>query len=333
MRARPSSLRRPRGRCSAIGLATATALVAGLLTLLLPGGAHAGIVAHDPSDETAGELGANAIEQAKPRAMPQVTGAGAAGAGGGGSGSVSSLPPAGASGGSAAGIDSFESHQVPSPTAYPNSANGKLFGRIPWIGAYSCSASVVRTRNRSVIFTAGHCVKEPGRGGWARHLTFIPAYADGQRPFGSWTWRRVFTPRRWAKHGNSNFDYAAIVLRRDRGRRVGHVTGTLGFAFGARRNRKYRAVGYPVNRAQGQLMWECRSTYEGPDPFYFGPGPVPLGIGCDMLNGSSGGGWTIAGNRLASLSSFGLIGRPDELYGPRFTRRANQVRLKAGRMR
>lgn len=269
--------------------------------------------------------------------MPRAPSAGAAGPaqgqGGGASGSISGLPPAaGERSASTARTGPFESHQVDEPASYPNSTNGKLFGRIPWIGAYSCSASVVRTRNRSVIFTAGHCVKEPGRGGWARHLTFIPAYADGSRPFGSWTWRRVLTPKRWAKRGNPNFDYAAVVLKQDEGgRRVGHVTGTLGFAFGARRNRRYRAVGYPVNRARGELMWECRSAYEGPDPYYFGPGPVPLGIGCDMLNGSSGGGWTIAGNRLASLSSFGLIGRPDELYGPRFTRRANRIRLRAGR--
>jgi hypothetical protein len=311
------------------------------LALTLPAGAAARIVVHPHAGGDRPGLGAAAIERAEPRSIPLVRGAGKAGrhpnddSGDSSSGSIPGRPPTvratRAGGGTKkAARQVFASRAVIGPTTYPNSANGKLFGRIRKVGTYSCSASVVRTRNRSVIFTAGHCVKKPGRGHWARQLTFIPAYADGAGPFGHWDWKAVYAPKQWARRGNSNFDYAAIVLRRNHGRLIADTTGALGFAFGVRRNRTYRAVGYPVNKGAGEQMWECVSSYEGPDPFPFGPGPTPIGIGCDMLNGSSGGGWTITRNRVASVSSFYVIGHWDELYGPRFTKRAERIRRRAG---
>jgi V8-like Glu-specific endopeptidase len=335
---------RPGGLSGRLGvgcLVAATALAAAL-ALTDPAGAGARVIAHERAGAGGTGLGAAAIARAEPRSILRVPGgrAPAYPARRGGrrraSGSIPGRPPTlpsarteGAP--TTATVSPFESNPVTEPSAYPNSVNGKLFGRIRRVGTYSCSASVVRARNRSVIFTAGHCVKEPGRGGWAGRLTFVPAYTLGARPFGRWSWRVVYTTRQWARRGNPNFDYAAVVLKRDHGRRLANLTGSLGFAYGVRRNRTYRAVGYPVNRGAAEQMWECVSSYEGPDPFYRGPGPAPLGIGCDMRAGASGGSWTIAGDQLASVSSFGFIGRPDELYGPRFTKRAERIRRRAGR--
>lgn len=333
MRARRSTSPR-RGRLWAGACAVLTGLEVAALSLVFPAGAGARGVAHEADGGSAPGLSPAAIARAEPQPIPQLPPDDGTSAdpppGSDASGSVRALPPPTADSSRKLPREPFASRAVAEPTSLPNSANGRLFGRINGKGAYSCSASVVRTPNRSVIFTAGHCVKEPGRGGWARQLTFIPSYTDGAGPFGLWEWRSIHTSKQWARRGNPNFDYAAVVLRRNEGQRIADVTGALGFAYGVRRNRTYRAVGYPVNKDHGERMWECISRYGGPDPFPYGPGPVPIGIGCDMLNGSSGGGWTISRNRLASLSSFYVLGFPDELFGPRLTRRANRIRREAG---
>ncbi len=222
----------------------------------------------------------------------------------------------------------FRSAAVADPTAWPNSAWGKVFGRIRGVGSFTCSATVVPARNSSVLFTAGHCVKEPG-GRWVKSLTFVPAYEYGARPFGRWTAKAVFARKQWARRGNSNFDYASVRLRPNNGRRVERVVGSLGFAVNQPKRNTYRAVGYPFNRANAEAMWNCISEFGGGDPFYRPPGPRAIGIGCDMLGGASGGGWQIPGDFLASVTSFGYQNRPDQLYGPRLNSRAQKLRRAA----
>src|SRR5207247_2872024 len=65
-------------------------------------------------------------------------------------------------------------YQVQDPDTPPNSANGKLIGHDSG-GGYTCSATVVHSRNLDEILTAGHCV-HTSEFGWARKLLFIPAY-------------------------------------------------------------------------------------------------------------------------------------------------------------
>jgi hypothetical protein len=78
-------------------------------------------------------------------------------------------------------------------------------------------------------------------------------------------------------------------------------------------------------------MWNCVSEFGDDDPFYRRPGPIPIGIGCNMLSGASGGGWAIPGDLLASVTSFSYDGRPRELFGPRLTKQAEKLRRKAAR--
>jgi len=61
--------------------------------------------------------------------------------------------------------------------------NGRIFGFDPHEGAYSCSGTALSTPSRSIVLTAGHCVREAGSTG--RNLVFIPAYDHGRRPFGT----------------------------------------------------------------------------------------------------------------------------------------------------
>jgi V8-like Glu-specific endopeptidase len=217
----------------------------------------------------------------------------------------------------------FSSHEVLDPEAYPNTTNGAVFIKLRW-GLASCSATALTSRSRSLVLTAGHCVHSGfGRSGhWlGRRWTFVPAYHDGRRPFGSFVAKELWTTDGWWRAENFNVDIGAAVLYRNaRGQKVGNAVGMQGFATGLPRDQAYDAYGYPADAPyDGQTQWVCESQYAGDDPNgYLFPGPPPMGIGCDMTAGSSGGGWIAQDQFLNSLNSFGYVNDPDTMYGPYF---------------
>ena len=233
-------------------------------------------------------------------------------------------------GASARGFGKFTSNAVPDPTVFPNTANGKIFGKIKGVGQYTCSASVVHGKNESTLFTAGHCVKEPGEP-YPSKLVFVPAYTEGNAPLGIWKAKTVFTQRAWLA-GNINYDYAAVVVKPNGGQTLESIAGSKGFAADVPVKKKsLHAVGYPFNKNRTETMWECRGKFGGYDPGYRKPGPKPIGFGCDMKSGASGGGWTIPGDYLASVTSFSYDQLPNHLFGPHFTKAADKMRKRAGR--
>ncbi len=327
----------------------ALALLAGAASAQAAGG---GIVVHELGGSNARTAGAASFRSAKP--MPLLSPANApraaeahsrASSGSSGPGKPVYLPgraPTGVvvagafsrAGATAAGFGKFDSAPVAHPTVYPNTTNGELIGKIPGVGTYSCSASVVHGQNRSTIFTAGHCAKEPG-GSFATRIQFAPAYDRGSTPLGVWDAQAIAVRKAWANKGNNNYDYAAIVLGKSQGKGVEDVAGSKGFAYNVPvKKKRFSAVGYPFNLGHTKVMWECDSPFGGFDPGRPRlPGPTAFGIGCDMEEGASGGGWTIKGGYLASLSSFGYKQLPDHLYGPRFKKAADRLRRSAGRMK
>ena len=48
---------------------------------------------------------------------------------------------------------------------------------------YVCSGTALLSGNKSVVWTAGHCVNE-GPGDFATNWEFVPAYKDGSAPLG-----------------------------------------------------------------------------------------------------------------------------------------------------
>lgn len=224
----------------------------------------------------------------------------------------------------ARGAEPDGTYQVADPQVYPNRITGKVFARDAG-GNFSCSATVVRTRTRSMLLTAAHCVRTRSTG-WARKFVFIPAYRHGDAPYGKWQWRAFYLPRNWAGY---SYDYAAVELARLGGRSIQGRIGAAKLAPNAGRSHQYRAFGYPQNFFSGGRMMGCSSpivdTDESVRP------PRPIGIGCEMEAGASGGGWLINGSRLASVSSFGIVGQPGVLYGPYLTQRAARLLRFAAR--
>jgi hypothetical protein len=85
-------------------------------------------------------------------------------------------------------------------TLPPYLVNGRLFVRQGRSRGY-CSATAIDSPTRRLVLTAGHCINSGPRGlrgtsAWSRYVLFVPAYTDGQAPFGSFVARRpdVFAP-------------------------------------------------------------------------------------------------------------------------------------------
>src|SRR5207253_1428540 len=78
----------------------------------------------------------------------------------------------------------------------PYRAIGKLFFSIAGQGDFSCSAAVVSSSNKSVVWTAGHCVYTAGVG-FHSNFSFVPGRRARSSPFGAWTAKQVFTLAGW----------------------------------------------------------------------------------------------------------------------------------------
>jgi hypothetical protein len=210
---------------------------------------------------------------------------------------------------------------------FPKRTHGKVFFRLDGQN-FVCSGTSVKAPNRSLVWTAGHCVYEPGLvvGGFATNWQFVPAYRRGHAPFGEWPAQTLEATQQWKNSSpvpgigiDPTYDFgAATVAPSPGGRRLQGVVGGRGIAFNLSRDRRYHAFGYPAIRPPseftGERMFRCDSRLTGNDRTV-GP-PAALRIACDMTSGSSGGGWVTNGGRVASVTSYGYAGEPNSLYGP-----------------
>jgi hypothetical protein len=202
--------------------------------------------------------------------------------------------------------------QIPSPyTSQPTSTNGKVFFTDDGLN-YVCSGTSVLSGNKSVVWTAGHCVHD-GASNFHTNWSFVPAYADGSRPYGTWTARSLLTTSGWANSGDFSYDNGAAVVSLSGGSALTDVVGGRNIAFNYPRQQQYAAHGYPAAPPfNGQRLSVCNSPLIYDDT---SANPPTMGIDCDMTGGSSGGGW-IAGGSVASVNSYGYTTLPNVMFGP-----------------
>lgn len=220
----------------------------------------------------------------------------------------------------------FDRYEVPDTTAYPNRTNGRLLLRQGG-ATFACSATVVTSEIKSLVFTAGHCLHDGGRrGDFASKVVFVPGYRDGQRPFGTFVARRIVVTDGWADGANSNFDVGAAELRRNGvGQKVEPAVGSRGIAFSQQREQLFRAYGYPAAPPfDGQRLFACESSYAGDDPNADPAGPPAMLIGCDLTAGSSGGSWVFGDGYVNSVISYSYEDVSDT-YGPYFGRTVKRL--------
>lgn len=110
--------------------------------------------------------------------------------------------------------------------------------------------------SRDTVATAGHCVHE-GNGGDFYPVESYKIYpgANGTRtPYGSCNATKLYTVRGWAKRGWDDFDYGAIKLDCNIGKRVGH----LGFFWkrGSLNGMRTIITGFPGDKEL--TMWRSK---------------------------------------------------------------------------
>lgn len=106
-------------------------------------------------------------------------------------------------------------------TQYPYRTVGKVFFTKDE-REYSCSASVIASENRSVVWTAGHCVAERGNEDWHDNWIFVPAYENTNAPLGKWAARVKATIVGWYSNGNRSYGRSVArtyTIRPSAGRR------------------------------------------------------------------------------------------------------------------
>lgn len=203
---------------------------------------------------------------------------------------------------------------------YPYSTIGRIFFTNPIDGLnYACSGTALTSANESVVWTAGHCVHGGGPGNvYYTHWVFVPSYVDHTRPAGTWSALALLAPAQWIADENLHYDMGAAIVAPVSGQRLTEVTGGRGIEWNLPQDQTFDAFGYPAaSPFTGERIYHCLAdlgTTSNPG----GPGPATLGIGCDMTQGSSGGGWVVANDFVNSNVSYGIEGEPGVIYGPYF---------------
>jgi V8-like Glu-specific endopeptidase len=202
----------------------------------------------------------------------------------------------------------FTRYEAPAPY---DARHGKVFFSDGGAN-YVCSGTAITSGNESVVWTAGHCVNE-GPGGFYTNWAFVPAYRDGAAPYGTFAATRLQTTAGWGNSGDFSYDLgAATVGLSASGATLTDTVGGRGLAFNYDANQRYLSHGYPAAAPfTGGRMYICDAQLATRDS----GNPQPMGIGCDMTGGSSGGGWTVNGS-LESVNSYGYSTLRNVMFGP-----------------
>jgi hypothetical protein len=176
---------------------------------------------------------------------------------------------------------------------------------------YVCSGAALATSaaaTSGVVATAAHCVTD-GYGGWATNWTFVPGYADGNEPYGSFTAQKFFVSPRWNAGMNETYDVAFVPIH-------GLPSG-LPVAFGRKPSNVY-VFGYPAEPPYtGGSISYCAGPVSA-DPA--DPG-ADDGAQCSMTAGDSGGPWlsgfdpATGTGTVVGVSAFKYANNDQVLYG------------------
>jgi len=182
----------------------------------------------------------------------------------------------------------------------------------------SCSGDAVTSGNKSVVITAGHCVKY--QGSWHTNWVFVPGYDNGNAPYGEWAASQTLTTPQWEADEDLNYDVGAAVVAPLNGQRLTDVVGSQGIAFNQQRDQDMYSFGYPAEgKYDGTTLDYCSGS-----TFTDFISSDDHGMRCDMTGGSSGGPWFLnfdegTGTGVqASVNSFGYTFLPGYMFGPYF---------------
>lgn len=215
-------------------------------------------------------------------------------------------------------------------TVFPYSTIGVLFFS-QYGFDYRCSAASI---GNFAIWTAGHCIHTGDNSdfGWSTNVVFVPAYKNGNAPLGVWTADNLWTRTEWYSSEDLRFDIGGAILdTNSSGKSISQVVGNLGFAYNLSNDQHWFSFGYPSQSPfNGTTQEICSSSFAYTDTNMGIPNPV--GVGCSMTPGSSGGPWIrqfsgMAGtsNFLNGNNSYRYTSHPEEMFSPYFGIKAKEL--------
>ncbi|MGB8213646.1 MAG: hypothetical protein WCE68_08815 [Anaerolineales bacterium] len=240
----------------------------------------------------------------------------------------------------AAYSEGYANYWSPAETVYPNVWVGQLVFDAYGQDAY-CSATVL---DNNVIVTAAHCVFDTTHNNWYSSWVFVPAYANGNEPFGEFPANDCWVLNKYiALKGNysitswTQYDVAVCSMDTNGTDTLNDYVGYAGYTWNYNYDQSIFDLGYPFEDVHlnslpypGEYLMQCEGET-------FQKSTGVLGMGCDWGPGISGGPW-LKGYSLGdgatsgdgdgyvdSVNSGLYIGKPG-LYGIRFTS-ANIVSL------
>ncbi|MBB5080222.1 trypsin-like serine peptidase [Nonomuraea endophytica] len=220
------------------------------------------------------------------------------------------------------------------PAGRARSDTGVLIGHDPVAGtAVMCGGAVLRSRSRSLVLTAAHCLYHRGRR--LRGLVFMPGYHGGRAPLGIWPAVQSWVPSGWRDQPDSParlpYDLALVGVA-GKGRSSLESVAGRGLRPVARgtmsRGRALDLLGYPAGRRYpGTRLYHClgqAAPYRG----------VLVTHNCHASGGGSGGpalyGGAVAGvvsssSPLSDPAGFTVLAPLDSRPFARMLSRADRV--------
>lgn len=220
-------------------------------------------------------------------------------------------------------LQDFETFEITDPSQFPYSTQGKIVAFDSPTTGWVCSGTIVSSESESLVLTAAHCVVKDD-GTRPIRIIFIPGYRNGglgAGPFGVWeASQATFLQGYLSPAGgepNYEYDLAAFRVSPLNGMTIQDRVGARGYLFNAPASQSFQVFGYPADAPfDGEKLWTCKS--QSGERLNVGVGPDMVSMGCDMTQGSSGGGWIVNGEQITSVVSIGIDSRPNVLFGPYF---------------
>ncbi|MFB8787928.1 MAG: trypsin-like serine protease [Potamolinea sp.] len=162
-------------------------------------------------------------------------------------------------------------------TIYPWRAMTKLYVTYPNNKTYGCSGTLIAAK---YVLTAGHCVYNKDRGGYAKKIEVVPGLNGTYKPYGSAFSTKLRTYSNYTTSKDKNYDIALVTLDRT----IGNSTGWLGYTYYSSINGVTGHIaGYPGDK-------------DGAKKLYYHYGPISsstsmrVNYSIDTYNGQSGSG-------------------------------------------
>jgi V8-like Glu-specific endopeptidase len=127
------------------------------------------------------------------------------------------------------------------------------------LDSHFCTASVVDSPGGDLLITAAHCM----HGKTANQIAFVPDYADGRHPFGVWRVSRILMDQSWMSTGNTDDDFAFLVVAQHGKVPLQRLTGGEAIGVGVPAGQTVEVAGYPNDLNQ---LISCQNTALSFDP-------------------------------------------------------------------